>query len=56
MPVLTYTTSCKFLLLNPKHYDSLINYALNLGLKNGFIQEEGTDTISYVPKFNCEGV
>lgn len=42
--------------LNPKHYDSLINYALNLGLKNGFIQEEGTDTISYVPKFNCEGV
>lgn len=42
--------------LNPKHYDSLINYALSLGLKNGFIQEEGTDTISYVPKFNCEGV
>lgn len=42
--------------LNPKHYDSLINYALELGLKNGFIQDEGANTLSYVPKFNGEGV
>ena len=56
MPVLPYMTSCKFLLLKPKHYDSLINYALELGLENGFIQDEGANTISYVPKFNCEGV
>jgi putative pyruvate formate lyase activating enzyme len=42
--------------LNPKHYDSLINYALDLGLKNGFIQDSGTDNIAYVPDFNLEGV
>lgn len=42
--------------LNPKHYDALINYALELGLKNGFIQDEGANILSYVPKFNCEGV
>ncbi|MBE6072286.1 MAG: radical SAM protein [Clostridium butyricum] len=42
--------------LNPKHYDALINYALELGLKNGFIQDEGANTLSYVPKFNYEGV
>lgn len=42
--------------LNPKHYDSLINYALELGLKNGFIQDEGANTLSYVPNFNGEGV
>lgn len=42
--------------LNSKHYDSLINYALNLGLKNGFIQDDGTDNISYIPDFNLEGV
>ncbi|SHK07815.1 putative pyruvate formate lyase activating enzyme [Clostridium cavendishii DSM 21758] len=42
--------------LNPKHYDSLIDYALNLGVKNGFIQEEGTDTKAYVPDFNNQGV
>lgn len=56
MPILAYLTLYKYPFPNPKHYDSLINYALSLGLKNGFIQEEGTDTISYVPKFNCEGV
>ena len=56
MPVLTYTTSCKFLLLNPKHYSALIQYAIDLGVKNGFIQDEGTNDISYVPAFNLEGI
>jgi putative pyruvate formate lyase activating enzyme len=42
--------------LNPKHYDSLINYALNLGIKNGFIQDDGTNNVSYIPDFNLEGV
>lgn len=42
--------------LNPKTYDSIINYALNLGVKNGFIQEEGTNSLSYVPSFDYEGV
>ena len=42
--------------LNPKHYDSLVNYAAELGVKNGFIQETGTNSKVYVPSFKNEGV
>lgn len=42
--------------LNPKHYDSLINYAVELGVTNGFIQDEGTNTTNFIPNFNLEGV
>ena len=42
--------------LNPKHYDSLIDYALSIGVKNGFIQESGTNDMAFIPPFNVEGV
>ena len=42
--------------LNPNHYESLINYAVNIGVENGFIQEDGANTKSYVPQFNFEGI
>lgn len=42
--------------LNPKHYDSLINYASELGVINGFIQDEGSNTTEYIPNFNLQGV
>lgn len=42
--------------LNQKHYEALIDYALNIGVQNGFIQEEGTDKESFIPLFNFEGV
>lgn len=42
--------------LNPKHYDSLIDYAASIGVTKGFIQEEGTNNTSYVPNFGLEGV
>jgi putative pyruvate formate lyase activating enzyme len=42
--------------LNPKHYDSLINYSLELGIKNGFIQDEGSNISDFIPEFNLEGV
>lgn len=42
--------------LNKKHYDSLVDYSLNLGIKNGFIQEEGTVKESFVPHFDLRGV
>lgn len=42
--------------LNPKHYDSLIDYCLELGYKNAFIQESGTSSEVYVPDFNLSGV
>ena len=40
--------------LNPKHYCSLINYATELGVTNGFIQDEGTSSTKYVPDFNLK--
>lgn len=42
--------------LNSKHYDSLINYALEIGIKNGFIQDEGANTSDFIPTFNLEGI
>ncbi|WP_127837270.1 radical SAM protein [Clostridium prolinivorans] len=42
--------------LNPKHYNSLIDYCLNLGIKNAFIQDEGTVSESFIPKFDLRGV
>ena len=42
--------------LNPKHYDMLIDYALSVGIKNGFIQEEGTASTDFVPEFDLRGV
>lgn len=42
--------------LNPRHYDCLINYALELGIKNGFIQDEGSNTTDFIPSFDLEGV
>lgn len=42
--------------INPKVYDSLIDYAISIGVKNGFIQESGTNSKTFVPEFNNEGV
>jgi putative pyruvate formate lyase activating enzyme len=37
-------------------YDRLIDYALNIGVENGFIQEGETQSESFIPEFNGEGV
>ncbi|MBO6240042.1 MAG: radical SAM protein [Butyrivibrio sp.] len=37
-------------------YHSLIKYAENMGLTNGFIQFGETADESFIPDFNCEGV
>lgn len=42
--------------LNPKHYDALIDYCISLGIKNAFIQEDGTVEESFVPKFDLRGI
>lgn len=42
--------------LNPKHYDSLIDYSLSLGIKNAFIQDEGTASESFIPNFDLRGI
>lgn len=42
--------------LNPKHYDALIDYCISLGIRNAFIQENGTCSESFVPQFDLLGV
>lgn len=43
-------------LLNLSHYDTLIDYCLNLGITNCFIQEGGTSSAAFVPDFDLSGV
>lgn len=42
--------------LSKVHYDYMIDYALELGIENGFIQEGETNKESFIPSFNEEGV
>lgn len=37
-------------------YDALTDYAIDLGIEQGFIQEGETAEESFIPDFNCEGV
>lgn len=41
--------------LKKEHYDALIDYCLNKGIKNAFIQDEGTCSEGFVPKFDFSG-
>lgn len=42
--------------VNPKLYESFIDYCISIGITQGFIQEEGTVKESFVPKFDMRGV
>lgn len=42
--------------LSSKHYDALIDYCLSIGIKNAFIQEEGTCSESFIPEFDLRGI
>jgi putative pyruvate formate lyase activating enzyme len=37
-------------------YDELVDYAVDIGVENGFIQEGETALESFIPDFDCEGV
>lgn len=39
-----------------EEYDGLIDYAVSVGVENGFIQEGETQSESFIPEFNGEGV
>jgi putative pyruvate formate lyase activating enzyme len=39
-----------------EEYEKLIDYAIDIGIENGFIQEEETASESFIPEFNEEGV
>ena len=55
----TPVRECKYTELNDRVdssvYDDLINYAWNLGIRNAFIQEEGTVSESFIPEFDFKG-
>ncbi|WP_187694858.1 radical SAM protein [Fervidicola ferrireducens] len=42
--------------LSKEEYEEVIEYFFELGLENGFAQEEGADSPKYVPDFDLEGV
>ena len=42
--------------LTEVEYEGLIDFALSLGLENGFIQEGGAASESFIPFFNLDGV
>ena len=39
-----------------KEYDEVVDYAIELGVVNGFIQEGETASEIFIPEFDCEGV
>jgi len=39
-----------------EEYDSLIDYAIDIGIKNGFMQEGETQKTSFIPEFDTTGV
>ncbi len=50
----TYPELCRK--VTRREYDSLVDYALNLGVEQGFIQEGETAGESFIPAFDYEGV
>lgn len=42
--------------LSDKEYDEVVDYAVSIGVENGFIQEGGTAEESFIPPFDNEGV
>ena len=42
--------------LSAAEYDTLIDYALSLGLENGFVQDDGSASEKFIPDFNLDGV
>jgi putative pyruvate formate lyase activating enzyme len=42
--------------LYAEEYDELVDYAIDIGVENGFIQEGDTALESFIPEFDNEGV
>lgn len=42
--------------ITKREYDKVINHAIDLGMKNAFIQEGVTQSESFIPAFDLEGV
>lgn len=42
--------------ITEEEYEELVDYAIEIGVENGFIQEGDTASESFIPEFNDEGV
>lgn len=42
--------------LKPREYDKIVDFALDLGVENGFLQEGDVAEESFIPEFNGEGI
>lgn len=42
--------------LTQEEYDEVVDYAIALGVENGFIQEGETCLESFIPSFDCQGI
>lgn len=42
--------------ISEKEYEKLVDYAISIGIENGYIQEGGTAEESFIPAFDYEGV
>lgn len=42
--------------LTPSEYDRVVDYAVRIGVENGFTQEGEAASESFIPPFGCEGV
>ena len=41
--------------ITDEEYETLVDYAIDIGIENGFIQEGDTAEESFIPAFDCEG-
>lgn len=42
--------------VSAKEYARIVDYAIRIGIENGFIQEGETSSESFIPPFDCEGI
>jgi len=42
--------------LSEKEYDEVVDFAIEIGVENGFIQEGDASGESFIPLFECEGI
>lgn len=42
--------------ITPEEYDRIVDYAIQIDIENGFIQEGETASESFIPDFDCEGI
>lgn len=42
--------------ITAREYEKIVDYALDIGVENGFIQEGNTAEESFIPEFDGEGL